>query len=218
MRFFVCLSFLLILGFAFPRVSLAGYDGPLTKREVDHFLEVGYPLGNIASEMEKEGKRSFLVPRSDNIATYVMNMEDENIAELKANHPEYYAKASKVVKNFTVLDGDIEGSAYRPFNSLEEWAQTADRVLIAYFAINRGNDGESAETIDKKKELAEKMKLLPPGFMDMLPEEGRKKLEDAVGAEDRLNEVSSEDILVVKDSKERIGMFLFEHINRRSLK
>jgi len=218
MRFFVFLSFLLVLGCAFPRVSLAGYEGPLTKQEVDHFLEVGYPLGEIATEMEKEGKRSFLVPHSSNIATYVMNMEDENIADLKANHPEYYAKASKVVKNYTVLEGSVDGKEIRPFSNLEEWAQTADRVLVAYFAINRGNDGESAEKIDKKKELAEKMKLLPPGFMDMLPEEGRKKLEDAVGAEDRLNEVSSEDILVVKDSKERIGMFLFEHINRRSLK
>lgn len=218
MRSLTVLFLFIMIGVSFPRVCVAGYEGPLTDSEVENFLKVGHSLGTIAFEMEKEGLRSFLVPRSDNIATYVMNMEDENIAELKDNHPEYYEKASNVVRNYQVLEGSLDGNKVRPFESLEQWAQTADRVLVTYFAINRGKDDRDPKKGDAKKELAEKMKLLPPGFMDMLPADGRKKLEDAMGAENRLHDVSSEDITVIKRYKEPIGLFLFEHIHRRSLK
>lgn len=218
MRLFTLLLILLSFSVALPRLVYAGYEGPLTKQEIDAFLAVGYQLGEIADEMEKEGVRSFLVPRADNIATYIMDMEHQNIVELKENHPEYYARAQNVAVAYQ-FPADAAGNVGgKPFGSLEEWARSSDRVLMTYFAINRGEDEKDAKQRDAQKELAEKMKLLPPGFLDMLPEEGRKKLENAVGAEKRLNEVSSEDILVVQESKDEIGVFLFEYIHRRSLK
>jgi len=188
---FLISASVLLLGYT---QSFASEAKELKISAVADFLNVETELRVVANKMRAEGLVSFLKPQPLNMLGAGIPSYLNNIKDLKAEHPAYYADITKIAAQY-------EKEKRKPFKNAEDWAVLGDRVMIAFFAGN----SESAASGQAYKDVKDKF---PVQVMAMLPPESKAQIQAMFDMLKSLEEVSEHDKLVVKQFKQQLVLLL----------
>ncbi len=189
-RFYACFIVLLM----FPLVAQASEDRPLEASNVAAFLGAEKQLLPLAEKMEQDGVKSFFKPRAMRMTAKGIPSYARNVADLKANYPQYYKEMSDVLRLYKPEEGDVPY-----FSNPEQWAENSDRVMLAFYAAN----GDATET-----GYLEMKQKLNPAMMAMLPPESKAMLAPVLDMMKSLQNVSDHDKSVVMAFEDQIGVHL----------
>ncbi len=150
-----CSCFILLALLALP-LQAAG----LTSDAVEAYLETLPEVRVLADELEASGKGDLLM-KEVMPGTETFDPHQRGARVLQQKEPDVYGRLQRIVTN-------------KGFTSVDNWAQTGDRVVLAYGAVKV--EAESPEILA----LAQSGAGLDPAMLQMLNPEMRAQMEQAI--------------------------------------
>uniref|UniRef100_I1XGV3 Uncharacterized protein n=1 Tax=Methylophaga nitratireducenticrescens TaxID=754476 RepID=I1XGV3_METNJ len=117
----------------------------------------------------------------------------KNLEELKADHPDYYARMNDIVAAFENKE------EYMPFSNAEEWAKLGDRLMLALYASN--DHRSTAALIEQRQEFENKFS---PTMLGMMPKESKVQIEGVIEMLKSMENVSEKDRQIAKQYKTQL--------------
>ncbi len=193
--------FLLCTLFLASLISQPVYAGPVTEEDVpvvyemvdldekkaSNFVDSLDELPTVRAKIGYEGKDDPLrikpaVILEKNYAPY-RNL----VKKMSSESPEHYAAIKELAEKYK-------------FSSAEDWAETADGVMLTYYYIQQEKDGRTIQ--DRMKEQ------LRPEMLKMIPKDQMYRVEEALRMTSKINDVSEENERIVRGliSELEVGM------------
>jgi len=109
------------------------------------------------------------------------------VLKMKSESPEHYAAIEELAEKYK-------------FTSAEDWAETADGVMLTYYYIQQEKDGRTIQ--DRMKEQ------LRPEMLKMIPKDQMYRVEEALRMTSKINDVPEENERIVRGllSELEVGM------------
>lgn len=99
------------------------------------------------------------------------------VLKMKSESPEHYAAIEELAEKYK-------------FTSAEDWAETADGVMLTYYYIQQEKDGRTIQ--DRMKEQ------LQPEMLKMIPKDQMYRVEEALRMTSKINDVPEENERIVR--------------------
>ncbi len=159
----------------------------LDEKKASNFVDSLDELPTVRAKIGYEGKDDPLrikpaVILEKNYAPY-RNL----VKKMSSESPEHYAAIKELAEKYK-------------FASAEDWAETADGVMLTYYYIQQEKDGRTIQ--DRMKEQ------LRPEMLKMIPKDQMYRVEEALRMTSKINDVSEENERIVRGliSELEVGM------------
>lgn len=195
MRIFCCLIALFLLAIMPLDFAMAeeygddqGQEKPhiiLDKTKAAKFVDSFDDVSALADEMGFADKKPILrtkyaINKARSFGPYTNAVET-----LKTDYSSDYDKLTDIAKKFD-------------FTSAEDWAETGDAVMLAYFSLREDHQDQSYEGLMKQGLRPEMVKMIPPEKMHMI--------EQALNMTKAVQDVPKENLEIVKDLQPAISV------------
>ena len=194
LRIFLC-AFLLLSPFS------VAYADDLSEQDAENWLGARTDLLPLAEEMKEKDLDSFFKFRPLNMADKGTPSYEKNLEELKADHPDYYARMTDTVVAF---ENKEEGT---PFASAEEWAKLGDRLMLALYASN--DHRSTAAIIEQRQEFENKFS---PMMLAIMPKESKEQIEGVIEMLKSMENVSEKDRQIAEQYKTQLVFSLNDDV------